>query len=342
LRCGFGHDSAVKSRVELLVLGHVTRDEIDAGNEAGAQGGEERRSVRWGGAAAYAALAAARLGVRTGLVTAAPLDSPLLDELRAETRLSLHVVPSTTFTTFALRYAGGQRSLWLLGRAPSLRFEDIPPAFTGAPTVYVAPVAGECSAGLVRACAARTTTFVGVGLQGWLREIDAGEAASVTSRGESRLVRPALDASILEVPGVAAAVASEVDHPDITAFASRLVDRGTAVAITRGARGASLFHGHARVDVPAAQADEREPTGAGDVFGVVFTLQLANGASLREAGAAAAEAAARVVEGPGLGTLSRQVSLATFSAGVASAREGTEESASVSRSGSSHESGKAR
>ena len=326
----------MKSRIELLVLGHVTRDEIDAGDEAGAQGGEERRSVRWGGAAAYAALAAARLGVRTGLVTAAPTDSALLDELRAETRLSLHVVPSTTFTTFALRYAGGQRRLWLLARAPSLRFEDIPPAFAGARTVYVGPVAGECSAALVRACAARTTTFVGVGLQGWLREIDAGEAAHVTSRGESRLVRPALDASILEVPGVAAAVASEADHPQIATFASRLVDRGTAVAITRGERGASLFHGNVRVDVPAARADEREPTGAGDVFGVVFTLQLANGASLREAGEAAAEAAARVVEGPGLGTLSREVSSGSFSSGVAKVGE------DAGGSGGSPESGNRR
>lgn len=311
------------SRIELLVLGHVTRDEVDAGDSPGAERGDGEPSVRWGGAAAYAALAAARLGVRTGLVTAAPADSPLLDELKSETRLSLHVVPSATFTTFALRYSGAARKLWLLGRAPSLRFEDIPSAFLRAGTVYVGPVAGECSAALVRACAAKTTTFVGIGLQGWLREVGAGEAAAVTSRGEARPVQPALDESILDVPGVAAAVASEVDHPDIMAFASRLVDRGTAVAITRGARGASLFHGNARVDVAAAPADERDPTGAGDVFGVVFTLQLAHGASLREAGEAAALAAARVVEGTGLGTLPRTASVDAFSSGVEKAVEAT-------------------
>ena len=44
-----------------------------------------------------------------------------------------------------------------------------------------------------------------------------------------------------------------------------------------------------------------DPTG--DVFGVVLTLELARGATLAAAGRAAAEAAARVVEGPGLGTL---------------------------------------
>jgi len=39
------------------------------------------------------------------------------------------------------------------------------------------------------------------------------------------------------------------------------------------------------------------------VFGVVLTLELANGKPLVAAGRAAAAAAARVVEGPGLGTL---------------------------------------
>jgi hypothetical protein len=39
------------------------------------------------------------------------------------------------------------------------------------------------------------------------------------------------------------------------------------------------------------------------VFGVVLTLQLARGAAPREAATAAAEAAGRVVEGPGLGRL---------------------------------------
>ena len=43
--------------------------------------------------------------------------------------------------------------------------------------------------------------------------------------------------------------------------------------------------------------------GAGDAFGVVLTLRLASGDRPSVAGRAAAAAAARVVEGPGLGTL---------------------------------------
>ena len=81
------------------------------------------------------------------------------------------------------------------------------------------------------------------------------------------------------------------------------VGRGGTAAITRGARGATLIRGTESVDVPAAPAREVDPTGAGDVFGVVLTLELAYGKPLAAAGRAAAAAAARVVEGPGLGTL---------------------------------------
>jgi len=58
------------------------------------------------------------------------------------------------------------------------------------------------------------------------------------------------------------------------------------------------------VEIPAAPAREVDATGAGDVFGVVLTLELAQGRPLAVAGRTAAAAAARVVEGPGLGTLS--------------------------------------
>jgi sugar/nucleoside kinase (ribokinase family) len=87
---------------------------------------------------------------------------------------------------------------------------------------------------------------------------------------------------------------------DVVAVFAR---KGALWAITRGARGATIGTATERIDVPAAAANEIDPTGAGDVFGVVLTLELANGKPLLAAGRAAAAAAARVVEGPGLGTL---------------------------------------
>src|SRR5262249_57134629 len=99
------------------------------------------------------------------------------------------------------------------------------------------------------------------------------------------------------------AVVSEEDHPGAEAVARSFTRQSGAAAITRGARGAMLWTASECIDVPAAPAREVDPTGAGDVFGVVLTLELAFGKPLAVARRAAAWAAARVVEGPGLGTL---------------------------------------
>lgn len=265
--------------VDLLVVGHVTRDEMDGG-------------IRLGGAASYAALAAARLGHETALVTVAPPDDPLLEPLRRAPRLHLHCVPGDVMTTFALDYAGPRRRLWLRRRARALAVDDVPAAWRRPRVAYVGPVAGECDAGFVRALAAG---FVGAGLQGWLRRT-GGDGAVESIHFD--------DPSALHLPdAIDVAVVSEEDHPAVEGLAQALVARGTAVAITRGARGATVRTAGASVTVPAVPAREVDPTGAGDVFGVVLALALARGAGLAAAGREAAAAAARVVEGPGLGTL---------------------------------------
>jgi sugar/nucleoside kinase (ribokinase family) len=265
------------STPELLVVGHVTRDEI---------GG----TTRLGGAAGFAARAAALLGVRTSLVTAAPPAAAVLDELRAIRDLAVHCRSSPTITTFAVDYHGAQRRLTLLACADPIDPEDVPVDWRAAPVVYLGPVAGECDRRLVECFG---TAFVGVGLQGWLRRA-----------GADGLIEPWLaDEATHPLPGVCVAVFSELDHPDAERIAETFASAGAVVALTRAAAGALILAGERRVPVPAAPADEVDPTGAGDVFGVVFTLALARGASLAAAGAAAAQVAARVVEGPGLGRL---------------------------------------
>jgi len=264
-----------------MVVGHVTRDEVAGG-------------VRLGGAASYAALAAACLGYETALVTVAPPDEPLLEPLRQAPRLRVHCVASDVMTTFALDYAGGQRRLWLRRRARPLALDDIPTEWRGPRVAYVGPVAGECDTAFVRGLRA---AFVGAGIQGWLRRTDDDGLVEPARLGETPEVQdpPALDVAIV----------SEEDHPGGEAVARA----ARTAAITRGARGATLITQAGRVDVPAAPAREVDPTGAGDVFGVVLTLELAYGKPLAVAGRAAAWAAARVVEGPGLGTLPASLSL---------------------------------
>jgi sugar/nucleoside kinase (ribokinase family) len=99
------------------------------------------------------------------------------------------------------------------------------------------------------------------------------------------------------------AIVSDEDHPGAEGVVGRFAPGAGTCAITRGPRGATLWGPRQSIEIPAAPAREVDPTGAGDVFGVVLTLELAHGKPLAVAGRAAAWAAARVVEGPGLGTL---------------------------------------
>ena len=132
-----------------------------------------------------------------------------------------------------------------------------------------------------------------VGAQGWLRTTDA-----------TGLVVPALLPEAVNPPGLPLAVVfSELDHPDADNLASRFAAAADVVALTRGARGATVFCGGETVQIEPAPAVEADPTGAGDVFGLTLGLRLRAGDHPERAGMCAAETAARVVEGPGLGRL---------------------------------------
>lgn len=261
----------------LLVLGHITRDEL---------AGEHRL----GGAAAFAARTAACLGVPAALVTAAPARCAERTEIEAVLGLDVHCADADRITTFVLEHCRGRRRLWLRSRAPSLTAADVPLAWRDAPIAYVAPVAGECDRCVVEALRA---PFIGVGLQGWLRRVGPGDA-----------VEPAIGPEATDPPALRAAVLSEEDHPDAGRIAAALARRGAYVALTRGARGVTVFgpDGGA-TSLAAAPAVEHDATGAGDVFGVVWTLELARGTPPESAATRAALAAARSVEGPGLGRL---------------------------------------
>jgi sugar/nucleoside kinase (ribokinase family) len=261
----------------LLVLGHVTRDLF--GSQA-----------RLGGAAAFAAQAAVLLGIDTALVTVAPARAPELEPLRRLDALQLAVAPSEQITTFGIEYRDGERTLSLLERARSLEWQDIPPAWRAPELLYVGPVAAECDEQLL---AAFGETY-GIGcIQGWLRDPVPGGR-----------VRPRQLPAARHPPNMLKAVSfSASDHPESTALAEELAAKGITVAVTLGQKGVRLWWGQRQCWLPAARAREVDPTGAGDVFALVFGLALWSGLDPPEAARRGALAAARVVEGVGLGNL---------------------------------------
>jgi len=273
----------MKQVPSLVVIGHVAQDHIG-------------QHIRLGGAASFAAQAAACLGVKTGVVTVAPEAHPLLQEIKNHSLIDLHCAPSQTITTFALDYSGSIRKVTLLKQAPNIMPSDIPERFCNRPVSYIAPVIGECGKEVIEHLKSEVTI---VGAQGWLRQA-----------GTKGQIEPALmqDARIVP-PNISAIVCSELDHPDSEDIAQMWATKIDVVALTRGAKGITLFHKQVRYDLPATAVErEIDPTGAGDVFGVVLGLCLAQGNWVQESARIAMDAAAAVVENFGLGTLPQKFS----------------------------------
>ena len=273
------HDAG-SSPYDVLLIGYVTRDIIGS------------RSLL-GGTVAFAAQAASCLGVRSAMVTTAPRRFPLLEPLRRDPQISLFEVPADKETTFHLTYSPQGRSLRVSHRAPSLTLTDVPQNVRKVPLAFVAPLLSECDRDVVEGLSARVVLCT---IQGWLRTL-----------GPEGQVLPSLSELVTRPPhNLTVVVFSELDHPESERIAQHLAQQGVLVALTRSTQGVSLYIPE-RVDVPAVPAVEVDPTGAGDVFGLVFGLGLAQGLSPVRAAQQAVLAAARVVEGPGLGNLSAYV-----------------------------------
>ena len=266
------------SKGHILVVGHVTRDIF-----------EDRQQL--GGAAAYAARAASAFGCRISLVTSSPASS-LLKPLQDDTHITLHRKKCHKFTTFILNHFGARRELSLVSRAPDLTPEDIPEYARKIPLAYIAPVIGECGRAIIESLGSMKIV---IGAQGWLRQVN--------DRG---VIVPHLLPEAKILPDVHVIVFSEQDFPNAESIASRFSCSADIVALTRGAKGVTLLSEGGKIELPAAQIrKEIDSTGAGDVFGVIFGIELHVGKDIVDAARIAMWAAARFVEGPGMGNLSR-------------------------------------
>ncbi len=260
---------------DFLVIGHVTHDLQPDG------------TLRPGGTALYAALAAARLGYRVALYTAAaPTGAETWLVPLHQAGVEVMCRPSPVTTTFRNCYRAGRRQQRILHRAEALPREELPTGWERVPLVLLGPVAGEVSPAWVERF---PCSRIGACLQGWLRGWGtSGWVHFVPWAGAKRYL-----------PFLSAAFLSEEDvrpRPDLVQEYAALCP---LLILTRGREGALLFHGSRPEEIPAFPAVEVDPTGAGDVFAAAFLLRLAEGAEEREAARFAAAAAALSVQGLG-------------------------------------------
>ncbi|MBI2935847.1 MAG: ribokinase [Chloroflexi bacterium] len=255
---------------EFLAIGHVT---IDVGPHG----------RHMGGAAAYAALTAARLGLQSAVLTATSMES--LPEL-SEAGVLVERVASATTTVFENWESPGGRTQVIRSVAAGLTEASVPSAWLETPIVLLAPVAQEVSPALAHRFA---HALLGITPQGWLRCWDASGRVSPAEWEAAREVLSKADAVVVS--------REDLRNSGIVEEWAKLVP---LLVITAGAEGGrfcwrGVWHPFSAYSRPAI-----EPTGAGDVFAAALLVQWYQRGDPISAVAFASCAASFCVESPGL------------------------------------------
>jgi sugar/nucleoside kinase (ribokinase family) len=255
---------------DLVVAGWVTLDRVDG-------------DTRPGGAAYYAAVTAARQGLRVGVLTSHGPEFP--SEAWPHGVEVVNVAADRT-AVFRVETDATGRRLAVEATATPLAVPHLPDAWRGAPLVVVCPIAGEVDPALAGAF---RDASVAVCPQGWLRRLEPDGAVATAPWDQAHDVLP--HAQLLAV-----------SQDDIAPFAEQTrewVQRVPLAVVTRGAEGAILFVNGERYHVEADLAREVDATGAGDVFAATLLIHYQREGNAWESAAAAACAAAASVEGKG-------------------------------------------
>jgi sugar/nucleoside kinase (ribokinase family) len=273
------------SDFDYVTVGHVTLDVIEDSGER-----------RPGGGAFYSALQAARLGLRTLILTKGrPQElEELLRPYREE--LQLRVLRAEQTTTFATSGTGAERRQRVLAWAGPIA----EPIEVDTAILHFAPIARETP----NRWQGRAK-FVGVTPQGLMRTWDGSGEMSLLPLNPDDLPErfDALVVSHREHPFCAGATAAgAITASAITASAipASAIAAGV-LAVTAGSSPTTVVLPDgtaAQVPTPAVE-QPRDDLGAGDVFAAAFFIALHNGSTAIEAAAYGNAAAAVRVAGTG-------------------------------------------
>ena len=239
---------------EVVVVGAACRDLVD----------DDPRGWRLGGGASYSALALARLGLRVGALVVADEEAETSTELRLvrQAGVDLRFVPGARGPVFVNVETPAGR-VQQAPRASNLVDPGALPApWRAARAWMLAPVAAEI--GEAWAEVPPPDALVGVGWQGLLRILRAGEPVGRRAPGPSAVVRRA------DLVGVGR---DDVDPGTTPEDLAALLHPGSTLLVTDAARG-GVAYTVARDGEPLAARPwavipiERyvDPVGAGDTF----------------------------------------------------------------------------
>jgi sugar/nucleoside kinase (ribokinase family) len=280
--------SGPASDFDYVTIGHVTLDVI-----ADAPDGPRTQP---GGGAFYSALQAARLGLRTLIVT-----QGVAQEIRTllapyERELELYVIDAERTTTLHTSGAGSRREQRLLAWAGAI--ERLPTL--NARIVHLAPVARETPTRLPG-----RHEFVGITPQGLIRQWQAGQGPTPAGAAGAPIAPVALERAQLPASFQAAVVsATEREHCPALFDAAEHLE--AVVAVTDGERATTVFTPEPLLTDPPPALTATDDLGAGDVFAGAFFTRLYEGKSPLAAATFANAAAATRVGGHGPAALANR------------------------------------
>lgn len=274
----------MRTRYDYVTVGHVTLDMIED-----RPGGTVSQP---GGGAFYSALQAARLGLRTLIVTrGVPAQ---IEELLAPyaIELDLRVIPAPHTTTLATTGHGLARSQRVLAWAGPI----VEPLDLDSSILHLAAVARETPTAW-----SGEVGFLGLTPQGLLREWQEGQPTALVE------LDPATFPSRFD-----AAVIGERERACCDALFEAAQRSGASVAVTAGARPTAVYPPGEEPVVKAvvpSLADACDDLGAGDVFAAAFFVALHEGMSAAKAAAFGNVAAALRVTAVGTGAIARRADI---------------------------------
>jgi sugar/nucleoside kinase (ribokinase family) len=248
-----------------------------------------------GGVAANFACAAARLGMKTGLISTIGDDSfgetalRSLDEYSVNTEgVSIVEGAPTYFSMVALDRTGEKALIIVRTDVFFPRWEYIPLAYLkGARLLHIAPFDLA-----VAARAAEHAAGAGV-------VVSVDLEPGMVGAGGLDAVIPLLKHTRLLFPNEQC-IEALFGHTHVEKGAAQLLDCGPqVVVVTRGAQGAFVLTSDGSFSMPAYKVEVRDTTGAGDCFNAAFVSSWLLGEPLPQCARFAAAAAALSITGVG-------------------------------------------
>jgi len=226
--------------VDYLVIGHLTQDITPLG-------------LVPGGTVSYAALTAAAMGLRVGLLTAFPEETlpPQLSGVQA----AIHPVSqATTFENLTTPFG---RTQIIHHMTDVLQPEMVPPVWRQTPIVHLGPIAHEVTEHILDAF---PKASIGLTPQGLMRQWDQDGRVTYGHWPQAAGLFSKANAVVISVEDAA--------HNEETI--ARCREQTNLLVVTEGDHGAHIYSGAQMLHFAPPKREEVDATGAGDIFAAVF------------------------------------------------------------------------